>query len=88
MHANQVKVGIVGLGRWAKVLARAARHCDGLTITAAHSRSEDKRHAFQAEFGVPAVPDLATMLADRTIAGVPARSRTDLRSRRWRKPMA
>src|SRR5262245_57194642 len=70
MHANQVQVGIVGLGRWARVLARAARQSDHLVITAAYSRSQEKRQAFQAEFGVPAVPDLATMLADRAIAGV------------------
>jgi predicted dehydrogenase len=70
MHANQVKVGIVGLGRWAKVLARAARQSDHLVITSAYSRSEEKRRAFETEFGVPAAADLATMLADHTVAGV------------------
>jgi predicted dehydrogenase len=70
MQANQVKVGIVGLGRWAKVLARAARQSDRLAITAAYSRSEEKRRAFETEFAVPAVADLATLLADRTLAGV------------------
>jgi predicted dehydrogenase len=70
MTSNQLKVGIVGLGRWAKVLARGALKSDRLAITAGHSRSEDKRSAFQNEFGVPTVPDLATMLADPGIAGV------------------
>jgi predicted dehydrogenase len=70
MHVNQVKFGIVGLGRWARVLARAARQSDHLVITAAYSRSEEKRQAFQTEFGVPAVADLAAMLADPAIAGV------------------
>src|SRR5262245_55436382 len=70
MASNQVKVGIVGLGRWAKVLTRAARQSDALTIVAGHSRSEDKRAAFQQEFGVPPTPDLATMLADPQIQGV------------------
>jgi predicted dehydrogenase len=70
MTANRVNVGIVGLGRWAKVLARAARHSDRLAITAGYSRSQEKRAAFQAEFGVPSVPDLATMLADPAITGV------------------
>jgi predicted dehydrogenase len=70
MNANQVKVGLVGLGRWAKVLTRAARTSDRLAIVAGYSRSEEKRSAFQQEFGVPVVPDLATMLADPAIAGV------------------
>ena len=70
MNSNRVKVGIVGLGRWAKVLARAARKSDHLEITAGYSRSEDKRSAFRNEFGVPTAPDLATMLADPAIAGV------------------
>src|SRR5882672_6515987 len=70
MSANQVKVGIVGLGRWAKVLTRAARASDALTIVAAYSRSEDKRAAFQQEFGVAPTSDLATMLADPQIKGV------------------
>src|SRR4030081_2322320 len=70
MTSNQVKVGIVGLGRWAKVLTRAAWQSDLLRITAGYSRSEEKRTAFQKEFGVPAVPDLPTMLADPGIDGV------------------
>ena len=70
MSANQVKVGIVGLGRWAKVLTRAARASDALTIVSGYSRSEDKRAAFQQEFGVAPTPDLATMLADPQIKGV------------------
>ena len=70
MNSNRVKVGIVGLGRWAKVLARAALKSDHLEITAGHSRSEGKRSAFRNEFGVPTAPDLATMLADPAIAGV------------------
>ncbi len=68
--ANPVKVGIVGLGRWAKVLTRAAAKSDKLKIVAGYSRSEDKRTAFQQEMGVPSVPDLKTMLADPEIKGV------------------
>jgi len=70
MAANQVKVGIVGLGRWAKVLTRASQKSDALKIVAGYSRSEDKRTAFASEFGVPPVPDLAAMLADPAIEGV------------------
>jgi predicted dehydrogenase len=70
MIANRVPVGIVGLGRWAKVLTRASRKSDALQIVAATSRSEDKRAAFAQEFGVAAAPDLAAMLANPDIKGV------------------
>ena len=63
MSSNRVRVGIVGLGRWAKVLARAARGSDALQIVAGYSRSEKNRAAFPREFGVPPAPDLASMLA-------------------------
>jgi predicted dehydrogenase len=67
---DAVKLGIVGLGRWAKVLTRAARKSDKLEIVAGFSRSEEKRAAFETEFGVKAAPDLRTLLADRDIKGV------------------
>ncbi len=70
MGANPVGVGIVGLGRWAKVLTRAASKSDHLAILAAFSRTEDKRRAFERETGVQAVPTLDAMLADPRITGV------------------
>jgi predicted dehydrogenase len=70
MRSNQVKVGIVGLGRWARVLTRAALTSDTLQIVAGHSRSEDKRAAFRQEFGIAVTPDLAALLADPQIEGV------------------
>lgn len=69
MTANPVKVGIVGLGRWAKVLTRAARKSEEIKIVAAFSRSEEKRTAFEHDTGVPTVPDLQAMLADCGIEG-------------------
>jgi predicted dehydrogenase len=65
-----IKLGIVGLGRWAKVLARAAGKSSELEIVSAYSRSQEKRRAFTREFGIPAAPELAAMLADPAIAGV------------------
>src|SRR5712691_5324755 len=65
-----IKVGIVGLGRWAKVLARAAAKSSSLRIVSAYSRTQEKRQAFARELGVAAVPDLAAMLADASIRGV------------------
>jgi len=70
MSSHPVTVGIVGLGRWARVLARAARKSDRIRIVAGYSRSEEKRRAFQQEFGVPCAPDLKTLLADPEIRGV------------------
>jgi predicted dehydrogenase len=70
MSSNRVKVGIVGLGRWAKVLTRAARQSPALEIVSGFSRTEENRAAFQKEFGVATVPALSAMLADPAIQGV------------------
>jgi predicted dehydrogenase len=70
MNSAAVKVGIVGLGRWARVLTRASIQSDHLRIVAGHSRSEEKRSAFRDEFGITPVPSLAVMLADPSISGV------------------
>jgi predicted dehydrogenase len=68
--SSAVKVGIAGLGRWAKVLARAAKQSDKIRIVAGYSRSRENRDAFAAELGVPAVPDMQTMLSNPEIQGV------------------
>ena len=70
MSSTPVKLGIVGLGRWAKVLTRAAQQSDKLQIVAGYSRSEEKRAAFEKELGVPAAPDMKTMLSNPEIKGV------------------
>jgi predicted dehydrogenase len=70
MTAKQVKVGIVGLGRWARVLTRAAQKSDKFEIAAGYSRSEEKRQAYQQEFGIPSAGDMAELLADPEIRGV------------------
>src|SRR5260370_35867376 len=70
MSRSAVSVGIVGLGRWAKVLTRAASKSDKIKIIAGYSRSEEKRKAFQREVGVPVVSDLRTMLSYPMIDGV------------------
>ena len=70
MSANPVKLGIVGLGRWAKVLTRAAAKSNRLKIVAGYSRSEEKRQAYANAFGIAAAPDLDTLLADQTVSGV------------------
>ena len=68
--STPVKVGIVGLGRWAKVLTRAAQQSDKVQIVAGYSRSQEKRDDFAKEMGVPAVPDMQAMLSNPEIKGV------------------
>ena len=70
MSVQPVKLGIVGLGRWAKVLTRAAKQSDKLQIVAGFSRSEERRAAFEKELGVPAAPDMKALLANPDIKGV------------------
>lgn len=70
MSTEPVKVGIVGLGRWARVLTRAAKKSKTLEIVSGYSRTEEKRRAFFDEFGVVGVPDMNTMLSDPEIKGV------------------
>jgi predicted dehydrogenase len=65
-----VKLGIVGLGRWAKVLTRASKKSDKLRIVSGFSRSEEKRAAFEKETGVLAAPDMKSMLSNPEIKGV------------------
>ncbi len=70
MAGNRVKVGIVGLGRWANVLTRAASQSGAIEIVAGYSRTEEKRAEFAKRFGVRATADLESMLADPDIKGV------------------
>jgi predicted dehydrogenase len=70
MSATPVNVGIVGLGRWAKVLTRAAAKSNKLKIVAGFSRSEEKRQDFEKETGVKAAPSLESLLSNPEIQGV------------------
>ena len=65
-----VEVAVVGLGRWAKVLARSAASSSVLKIVAAYSRSPEKRTDFERELHVPVVSDLQSLLSDPRIRGV------------------
>jgi len=70
MSTEPVRVGIVGLGRWAHVLTRAAKLSDEIEIVVGYSRSEEKRSAYAQETGIAVVPDLPALLADPHIRGV------------------
>jgi predicted dehydrogenase len=69
--SDKVKLAPVGLGRWARVLARGAQRGDVVELASCFSRSEDKRHQFQQEFGIErAAPSYDELLADPEIEGV------------------
>jgi predicted dehydrogenase len=70
MSSTPVKIGIVGLGRWAKVLTRAAKKSDKFVIAAGYSRSAEKRQSYQAETGIPAAASMEELLANPEIKGV------------------
>src|ERR1700720_4857270 len=70
MSQKPVKAGIIGLGRWAKVLTNASKKSKLLEIVAGYSQSEEKRTAFQQELGVPAAASMQAILADPEIQGV------------------
>ena len=70
MSSKPVKIGIVGLGRWAKVLTRAAIKSDKFEIVSGFSRSQDKRDAYQQAFNIPCAATLEELLANPEIKGV------------------
>src|ERR1700688_3838203 len=70
MSDRPVKTGIIGLGRWAKVLTKASKKSKLLEIVAGYSRSEEKRTVFQQELCIPAAASMHAILADPEIRGV------------------
>ena len=70
MGIEPVKVGIIGLGRWARVLTRAAKLSGEIEVVAGYSRSEEKRSAFASDTGISVVPGLPSLLSDPDIKGV------------------
>jgi predicted dehydrogenase len=66
----RTKLGIVGLGRGARVLARAAAKSDKIEIVAGFSRTREKRQAFADATGISSVPDMKTLLSRPDIEGV------------------
>ncbi|MGA7272119.1 MAG: Gfo/Idh/MocA family oxidoreductase [Acidimicrobiia bacterium] len=68
---DKVRLASIGLGRWARVLARGAQRGEVIELASCFSRSEDSRRAFQEEFDVPrAAATLDELLADPDIEGV------------------
>jgi len=68
---NKVRLASVGLGRWARVLARGAQRGDVVELYSCFSRSEDKRKAFQEEYGIPrSASTYEELLSDPDVEGV------------------
>jgi predicted dehydrogenase len=68
---EKVRLASVGLGRWARVLARGIQRGDQVEIYSCFSRDEAKRTAFQQEYGVPnAAASYEELLADEAVEGV------------------
>jgi predicted dehydrogenase len=68
---DKVRLAPVGLGRWARVLARGAQRGSVIELASCYSRSEEKRRAFQDEFGIPrSAATYEELLDDPAIEGV------------------
>ncbi len=69
--AEKIRLASVGLGRWARVLARGAQRGDVIELVSCFSRDEARRRAFQEEFGIPrGAASYAELLADPEVDGV------------------
>ncbi|HEY5295330.1 MAG TPA: Gfo/Idh/MocA family oxidoreductase, partial [Gaiellaceae bacterium] len=68
---EKVRLAQVGLGRWARVLARGAQRGDTIELVSCYSRDEAKRTAFQEEFGIGrSATSYEELLADPEVEGV------------------
>lgn len=68
---DKVKLASIGLGRWARVLARGAQRGNVIELASCFSRSEESRAKFCEEFGIPrSASTLDELLSDSEIEGV------------------
>ena len=68
---DKVRLAPVGLGRWARVLARGAQRGEVIELVSCFSRDDERRRAFQEEFGVPrAAATYDELLSDPDVEGV------------------
>jgi predicted dehydrogenase len=71
--ASPVKVGIIGLGRWARTLTTAMEQSDRLKIVAAYGISAQERRSYLDEFGgrygIRVVASMQELLANPEVEG-------------------
>lgn len=65
-----VGLGAVGLGRWARVMARAYSPSPSVELTSCFSRNPERRNRFAADFGCAPAESLDELLADPGVEGV------------------
>ena len=69
--SDQIRLACVGLGRWARVQARAALRGDVIELVTCYSRDEAKREAFREELGIErSSASYEELLADPEVEGV------------------
>ncbi len=69
--SDKIRLAQVGLGRWARVLARGAQRGDLIDIYSCYSRSDDKRQAFMDEYGIKrSASSYEELLADPDVEGI------------------
>jgi predicted dehydrogenase len=69
--SDKVRLASVGLGRWARVLARGAQRGDVIELYSCFTRSEDKRKAFMEEYGIHrSASSYDELLSDPDVEGV------------------
>lgn len=69
--ADRIRLAPIGLGRWARVLARAVGRGDAIEYVSCFTRDPGKRETFRNEFGIPrAAGSLEELLADDEVEGV------------------
>lgn len=68
---ERVRLAPVGLGRWARVLARAARRSEVVELVSCYSRDETRRQAFREEFGIAgSATSYEQLLHDDAVEGI------------------
>jgi UDP-N-acetyl-2-amino-2-deoxyglucuronate dehydrogenase len=68
---EKVRLASVGLGRWARVLARGVKRGEVIELVSCFSRDEGRRRDFQEEFGVErSAASYEELLADDAVEGL------------------
>lgn len=67
---ERVGLAAVGLGRWARVMARAYTGSDFVELRSCYTRNPERRQAFAADFGCGQDESLAALLARDDIEGI------------------
>jgi UDP-N-acetyl-2-amino-2-deoxyglucuronate dehydrogenase len=68
--AARARLAAVGLGRWARVMARAYAGSEAVELRSCYTRNHERRAAFAAEFGCDQDESLAALLARDDIDGL------------------